>query len=168
MRLTTCIIVLFCKLFFSLALPNFFSDPTVKEKAPPSLLMNSVAEQPNTELFQTFNNDQLATNQFLADQSSLVIWAPTAPNGQAGYEISDASKDCSRNAGAKLRKRGSFCTQINAPKTPTQGEAGQKPTIDDPKRSNGPNSLPPFCDYPGVPHKDYQYLPDFRFGVDQN
>lgn len=161
MRLTTICTVLLCNLHFSLALPNSFPDLAVGEKASPSL-MNSAAEQPNTELFQTFSNEQLDTKQRWADQSSFVI---SAPNGQPDNEIFDASKDCGRGAGAKPRKRDSFCTQLNAPK-PTK-EDGQQP-VENPKKPNGPNGPPLPRNHPGVPQKDYQFLPDFRYGVNQN
>lgn len=161
MRLTICIVLL-CPLHLSLALPDFFPDPAVGDEASPSLLMNSAAEQPNTEPFQTFNNEQSDTKQPWADQSSFAI---SAPNSQSGYEISDVSKDCGRGAGAKFRKRASFCSQLDAPKTPIQ-EDGQQP-VDNPKKPKGPEGPPLPLNHPGKPRKDYQFLPDFRWGVNQ-
>lgn len=161
MLLTICIVLL-CNLRFSLASPNFFPDPAVGEEASPSL-MNSAAEQPNTEPFQTFINEQSDTSQSWADQSSFAF---SAPNGQSGYEISDTSKDCGRGAGAKFRKRGAFCTPNDAVKTSTQ-EDGQQP-VENPKRPNGPSGPPLPRDHPGKPHKDYQFLPDFRYGAEQS
>lgn len=171
MRLTICIVLL-CTLHFSLALPPdfFFPDPAaVGDESSPSLLTNSAAaQQPNPEPFQQFNNEQSDTKQPWADQSSS-SFAISAPNSQSGYEMSDGSKDCGRGgAGAKFRKRGSFCSQLDAPKstTPTQ-EDGQQQPVDHPKTPNGHNSPPLPLNHPGKPNKDYQYLPDFRYGVSQ-
>lgn len=160
MRLTNCFLLL-CNLYLSLALPNFFPDPEVGDGASPSL-MNFAAEEPSAELSQTFNNEQPDAKQPWTDQSPFAV---SALNGQSGYELSDSSKGCGGGAGAKFRKRGLFCTQDDAPKAPTQ-ETGQQPA-DNPKRPNGPSGPPPARDHPGAPHKDYQALPNFRWGVNQ-
>lgn len=146
---------------FSLALPNFFPDSEVGDGTSPSLT-DFAAEQPNAELSQTLNNEEPDAKQPWADQSPFTI---SVLNGQSSFELSDSSKGCGRDAGAKFRKRGRFCTQVDAPKTPIQ-EAGQKPA-EDPKRPNGPDGPPRPRDHPGIPHKDYQALPDFRWGVNQ-
>lgn len=150
MRLTACVVLL-CNHHFSLALDG----------ASPSLI-NFGAEQPNAELSQTFNNEQPDAEQPWADLSPSII---SPLNGQSGYELSDSSQGCGQGAGAKFRKRGLFCTQQDAPKAPTQ-ETGQQP-VDNPKRPSGPDGPPSPSNHPGKPGKDYQYLPDFRWGVNQ-
>lgn len=131
-------VVLLCNLHYSLTFPNFFSDQTVGgDGASSSLLMNFVAEQPNIAglLPQTFNNNE----QSGAKQAC--GWGP------------DGAKKNS------VKEEASFCSQDDAPKTPTQ-ESGQQPVGNPKSKPTGPEDSPASDDaQPGERYKEYEAWP---------
>lgn len=145
----TIFILLLCDLHCSLALLNFLPDPAVEDGAPPPLV-NFATGQPIAGLPQTFDNEQPGAKHPWDEPSSF----DTALNVQSEYQISDANRDCGRAAGAKFRKRGSFCSQ-----TPAQQPASS------PKSPTNPEDLPTPKNHPGVPSEDYQDLNDLQFGA---
>lgn len=144
------------------SLTQLFSDPEVGCGASASSIPNFAAQQPNSELSQSFSNKQPYTTQPWPDQSPFAI---SALDGESGQEVFELSKACGRGAGAKFNKNDLLCTPDTL-QPPTQ-EAGQRPAGNT-ETPNNPLGPPPPDEHPGKPSNDHQPEAETRWGATQS